>query len=219
MNKRPCLLIVPLMSLEEAKAWKSGVSYSALICAGGYNGGDAILNVSSQTVHKDTLSIFFHVVQELNWMLRQACFPTSRRVWLRLYQQVHVWITGCPIQQGEDSRRTFLNGSVHVPVLRERLIFNPLIVAKIRFDQSDTALPSPPDPFLLAVKAAIIWNWRNGEKLLPGSFIPKGDEWSVGDEIMREDEEGLHQAQIRPKIILKLPTAWAWLPMMLLYST
>ena len=82
--------------------------------------------------------------------------------------------------------------------------FQHVRVAKIRFDSVDETLPNPPDPFLLALKATIIWSWRNGEKLLPGCFIPEQEEWSEGDEIMHEYEERLRQESVRPSTHLKV---------------
>ena len=77
-------------------------------------------------------------------------------------------------------------------------------MAKLWLDPAENALPNPPDPFLLVLKAAIIWSWRNGEKLLPGCFTPEEDEWSEGDELMHEYEERLRQGNIRPSDHLKV---------------
>ena len=93
---------------------------------------------------------------------------------------------------------------MHIPRLKmRRNIFQEFRVAKIRFDADDNTLPNPPDPYLLAVKAAIIWSWRNGEKLLPGCLVSEEDECSECDE-MQEYADRLHQERIRPCNHLKI---------------
>lgn len=53
MDNRPCLMIVPILSLDQTKSWKTGDAYSALLIADGYDGGGT-LSVSREAVYKDT---------------------------------------------------------------------------------------------------------------------------------------------------------------------
>lgn len=59
MENRPCLLIIPLLTLEETKAWKLGDPYSALYCLGGYSGDTQADSVAVQVVGAEVLTGFF----------------------------------------------------------------------------------------------------------------------------------------------------------------
>lgn len=210
MDNRPCLLIVPLLSLEQTKAWKNGDPYSALLCAGGFDtgvGGAANLNVSSEVVYKDTVIEFLPRCTREDLELATgllSAFTKGLAQSLSTGECFDEWDTNPAERRKLENVQNNLNGQVHIPRLRDRHLFQSLRVAKLRFDPADKALPNPPDPFLLVLKAAIIWSWRNGEKLLPGCFIPEEDQWSEGDELMHEYEERLRQGNIRPSDHLKV---------------
>lgn len=177
---------------------------------GGFHSGDegaANLNVSSEAVYNDTLVEFLPCCGrgdlELATELLSA-FTKGLAQSLSTGECLDEWETNLAERIKLINVQANLNGQVHIPDLKDRHLFRPLRVAKVRFDQADDALPNPPDPFLLALKAAIIWSWRNGEKLLPGCFIPEEDEWSEGDELMHEYEERMRQTNIRPSDHLKV---------------
>jgi hypothetical protein len=210
MDNRPCLLIVPLLSLDETKAWKSGDPYSALLCAGGFDPGDggaANLKVSSEVVYQETLIEFLPCCTKEDLELATgllSAFTKGLAQSLSTGECFDGWETNLAEQRKLENVQENLNGQIRIPCLRDRQLFRPLRVAKVRFDPADDAFPNPPDPFLLVLKAAIIWSWKNGEKLLPGCYIPEEDEWSEGDELMHEYEERLRQGNIRPSDHLKV---------------
>jgi hypothetical protein len=210
MDNRPCLLIVPLLSLDETKAWKSGDPYSALLCAGGFDPGDGgavNLKASSELVYRETLVEFLPCCTREDLELATgllSAFTKGLAQSLLTGECFDGWETNQPEKTKLRNVQENLNGKIHIPRLRDNIMSRPLRVAKVRFDPADVEFPNPPDPFLLVLKAAIIWSWRNNEKLLPGCYIPEEDEWSEGDELMHEYEERLRQGNIRPSDHLKV---------------
>ena len=209
MDNRPCLLIVPILSLSETKAWKSGDPYVALFCAGGYeDANETSMNVTSSRVYKNTMIEFRPrcTKEELETATDLlSAFTRGLAQSLSNGECLVDWTTNEEERRKLETVRNNLNGQIRVPVFRGiGHPFRPVRVAKVRFDSTDGALPNPPDPFLLVLKATIIWSWRNNQKLLPGYFIPEQDEWSEGDEIMHEHEERLRQESIRPSNHVKI---------------
>lgn len=208
MENRPCLIIVPLLSLEATKEWKRGEAYSALLRVGGYDGGGD-LTAASEDVYKDTCIEFLppctreELVRATDLL---ACFTKGLAQSLFTSECFEDWNTNPAEQIKLENVRNKLTrtNQVHISHLRETNWFRPLRVAKVSFDANNEGLPNPPDPYLLAVKATIIWSWRNGEELLPGCFIPENDEWSERDEIAREFEERLDNDTFRPSSHLKI---------------
>jgi hypothetical protein len=50
----------------------------------------------------------------------------------------------------------------------------------VQFAHHDCTTGHPaPDPLLLAVRAAVIWSWRNNQKLLAAGEIPEEDEFDI----------------------------------------
>ena len=68
-------------------------------------------------------------------------------------------------------------------------------MARVRFDPAEDALPTPPDPFLVAFKKQQgLGAGGTVRNLLTGNcFVPEEGEWSEGDELMHEYEERLRQ--------------------------
>ena len=204
LDIRPCMLLLPLMSLDETKAWKSGDGYSALFCIGGLGDGTSKIlasNVYSKIVQKimpfcedgelqhatDLLTCF---TKGLAYSLVNGdCFdcwdPTNKAEKLRLEA----------VQSAlQESQKVF------IPVLNTS---QNLYVAKVRFEKNDPNMPNPPDPFLLAIKAAVTWSWRNNQKLLPCCGIPEEEECSCCA-MMQEYADQLYEDEIRPSNHFKI---------------
>lgn len=212
MDNRPCMLIVPLLSVDETKAWKSGQPYAALVCIGAHRDERGnILDYSAAEVYADVFTELLPLCARDPDLVRAvellSCFTRGLAHSLVTGDMFHDWDTNAAERQKLEAVQTKLihaGNRVHVPILNDRRnLFQDFRVAKIQFDATDNSLPNPPDPFLLAVKAAIIWSWRNGEKLLPGCFFPEEDECSECERV-QEYADQLYQERIRPSDLSKI---------------
>lgn len=208
MDNRPCMLIIPILSLAAVKAWKSGDPYYAVVCIGG-NRDDQGRRVepTADEVYADVFTELLPLCSRDPELFTAVelltCFTKGIAQSLIDGEMFHGWYTNPEeLQKLQVVQTKLINAGnrVHVPILNNDKTINPFRdfrVARIRFDADDNSLPSPPDPFLLATKAAIIWSWRNGEKLLPGCFTPEEEECSECDR-MQEYAKHLHETRIRP---------------------
>ena len=211
MDNRPCMLIIPILSLATTKAWKSGDPYSAMVCIGGHKDDQGNMESSAEEVYADVFTELLPLCSrdpELSVAVDLlSSFTKGLAHSLIDGEMFDGWHTNpAELQKLQAVRTKLINAGnrVNVPTLNRNIdLFRHFRVAKIRFDAADNSLPNPPDPFLLTVKAAVIWSWRNGEKLLPGCFVPEEEECSECDR-MQEYADHLYEKKIRPHNHLKI---------------
>jgi hypothetical protein len=183
-DKRPCLLIVPILTLDKAKAWK-GEGYDALVLAGEIRGERAgvqnALLVQFSTVCID-VGMYTEGGREANREeIEQGCtlltsfllgmaYSLKRRTPARdrhLTQKQRTKLEGFRAQFPADAKH------VLVPVPNPNAP-EPLRVRVVEFrgaaEVDDVTKKQQrhlaPDPLLLAVRAAINWSRRRGQPLL-----------------------------------------------------
>ncbi len=73
-----------------------------------------------------------------------------------------------------------------------RKIGSPPFRAQVKHEEGQHL---PPDPLLLAVRAAVVWSKRNGEQLLPNGEEPEDEdsEYEDDDTSIREFERNIDE--------------------------
>jgi hypothetical protein len=207
MDLRPCILIVPILTLDDTKSWKSGDGYSALVCVGSWESHSAAQLYSKLINSK----MPFCENQELQCATELlACFTKALAYSLSEGHCFEVWDEEVMEDNGDKkdsvkNREQAALKRVQASLKQSMKVSIPLLpqgncrVAKVVFSASNAGLP---DPYLLAVKASVIWSWRNGQKLLPGC----GPEEEECSECERMDEyaEYLYQEEIRASSLDKI---------------
>jgi hypothetical protein len=197
MADRPCILLVPLMTLEQTKNWHSKSGYSSLLCIGGDIGEnkEKASDICKRVIQTELPTCSMEELHDATNLL--ACFTKWLAYSLLKGECFDGWVKPhdnekeklIALQKSLEEKTT-----VGIPVLAA---LPDMRVAKVTFDATSANLHDPPDPFLLAVKAAVTWSWRNGQKLLPGCSVSDEDECS---ECARMAEYSAHAYQeiIRP---------------------
>ena len=136
MDKNPCVLIVPVMSIEKMLQWKDS-GYKAIVMVGQYNDGDSAPLVCQ-----------FISMLKLGDIASATEIETARKL---LENVTFKSITG---------------EGVTVPATKSEVNYSLLKVRMVTFhDVSDADHHPAPDPLLLAVKAATIWSRRKNQPL------------------------------------------------------
>jgi hypothetical protein len=171
-EERPCVVIVPIMTLAKMKAWNLE-GYEAIIIAGTYDKVSAAQ--AYQHIQMDRLlplatpdeietarvslgqvvgGLAYSLVHR-RWQRREHSLPRSMRQQLESFR---VYL------QAYDEEEKVL-----VPE-RPREGYDNVRVAKVTFQahaSPTSVLAHPaPDPLLLVMKSAINWSWRIGQHLL-----------------------------------------------------
>jgi hypothetical protein len=193
-NKNPCVVIVPIMKLEQLKAWNIGEGFEAIVLAGAtgmitaaeaYRGiqmfepGSAEpdeIETARQLLEQVVRGLAYSLVHRRRQRREKSLKPAMRQLLQSFREQL---LNSSP------------EGEVVVPLAwDEGEGERGLCVGKVSFKyyarraHRDYAHP-PPDPMFLAMKAAINWSWCNGQQLLV-TGEPTEDE---DDE---EDEEDMY---------------------------
>lgn len=180
------LLAIPIMSVDEMLNWSAtddGTSrprtYSAMViggastvnphrtaassvdmtCANSFENQKYCVPMCSKEEIEQARGILEAVTLGLASSLKRFCGNEMNKA-----SNPTLRTLGLSSQDFETTRVQFLKQevtTVHVPRAKRCA---PVFVRKITFNNDHPA----PDPLLLAIKAAVVWSWRNGEKLLPG---------------------------------------------------
>jgi hypothetical protein len=191
-DQLPCVLIVPIMELEQMKDWKLE-GYEAIVLAGAYNTVTAAeayrgiqmfdLTLATPDEIEIARKSLVQVVQGLAYSLvhrrRQRNEKSLEPEMRRLLQSFRENL------QNSDSK-----GEIFVPMAAPACE-GDLRIGKVSFHshapQSRGILNHPaPDPMFLAIKAAINWSRRNGQQLL---VTGEPEEEKQGDELDSWSEE------------------------------
>lgn len=169
----PALIVIPIMSLDEIKAWDGVQPYSALVLPCGERGpiaaADVLQNVRDSCSEQDVrtgltvLRTFLKdiaeslidtdhdVLADFNIVARDTTDSSAVR-WKNLVREL----------------RSAAHPSIRVPTLRAGINFQTTKIAKGTFDVYTSCLP---DPHLLALKGAINFSSHAGAKLMPACTL------------------------------------------------
>ena len=165
----PSLIIIPLMSLSQIKAWNGANSYEAMVLPCGmqapYAAAQALKYVRSTCTQKevqDGVEILNAFVKDIAGSLLDKEHDVLEDFNLSVGDTKDIsavtWKKLVEYLRGSDSP------SYPVPSLKDDLDWAKIYVAKGTFSRDTSCLP---DPFLLATKAAINYSSHVRMKLMP----------------------------------------------------
>ena len=184
-DRNPCLIIVPVLSLQQAKEWK-GEGYHAIVMLSrgnkekgkGKNLQEVASKVGMQNRGVRASQREIDVAQDL-------LTATVKALAYALFNKSEGWVpegsTEALRKVKED--RTLVNGDklIKVPKKRRRILKPVLkITFAPAFGPVGTNGHPAPDPILLAVKAAVNWSAFHKEKLMAAGGVDESDSdlWS-----------------------------------------
>lgn len=193
----PCLLIIPLLSIDDilGDTWQGG--YSVMVAVGSFGGTEY---KPSQTVAK---AVNMAPNSDNG---NDHCTPDELRLACELLRAsvgaLATSMTNRPRSHFEKAttfRRELLktfdqigeSGTIRMPVLNGGCTK----VVRVSFGGD---FHIPPDPLLLAIKSAVVWSCRNGQRLLP-ACPPPPDDWTDLDYYFAEQHIAREQAKLRPQ--------------------
>jgi hypothetical protein len=183
LDKYPCVILVPLLPLEEVRNW-NGVAYEAIVLAGGW---DCTVNNERRTVtaaeayagirafanmqNNDNFADFLATVGECN----DACLLLKQYIFyvVEAFCSIHVNVnlisnnTPIEITKFVEWKPNLYKESAPVPV-RNAWGVDGMKVRKVSFAASTSPVNPAPDPVLLLAKAASNWLKRHDFAILPG---------------------------------------------------
>ena len=226
-DKNPCVLIAPVMTPQEMLDWKGG-GYSAIVMAGGISKriekktrnltvklketpiadvcscigmSSMVKGVPHKTANKDQVDmareLLHGVVTGMAYSLRQRLKRMDKYFDKKKHQQKKKNLENLL----EDFKKGTKRGIVHPS---RKTYTKP--VRLVHFSShSETSGHPAPDPLLLAVRAAITWSWRQGQKLLVESKEYDDDDVDELDQLgMEEFLEYQRELQRPPDSLEKL---------------
>lgn len=202
-DTKPCLIIVPILSLQEAKTWQ-GHGYSALfmISRGSKEKGKAE-GLDEVAAAVNMLKFGATANQSDIDMARDLLAATLKGLAFALFQKSaeHMpWVEDL----SDDSKKvlndlqanaTVVSGEESILVPKDRLGYTKL-VRKITFapvfgtQGNDHGHPAP-DPLLLAVKAGVNWSAFHKQQLLPAGEDDDESDFDLSEQSIAAMEEYL----------------------------
>jgi hypothetical protein len=207
-DQKPCVLIIPIMDLEEAKKW-NGAGYNALVMCGSFEGTDA--STACQRIlmtKKERVALQEMEIEKARHLLEAVILGMAYSL-LNCFVSTLSFLDNDSRDRFRELRNVFLIRTgvakgVVVPKVRPVGIpdSQPVESLKVRVvefsDHNEATGGHPaPDPLLLAVKAAINWSRLNYQALRAAGAPPEEeDELDVlAEEEYLEWRDNLH----RPK--------------------
>ncbi len=167
LDNRPCVVIVPTLSLEQVKAW-DGEGYSAVVLASEWEGapiahvcrGIGMIDLGP-LANADEFELARKLLEQVLCGLAFSLFRDRP------------FLTEKSAALLSKLRSNFsVPGRIKVPArINGGPVFPP--IRKVPFGHEEGQHP-PPDPLLLAVRAAVVWSKQNGEQLLPSGEGTRG---------------------------------------------
>jgi hypothetical protein len=200
-SERPCIVIVPIMSLQAMIDW-NGQGYRAVVLAGNHHDAPAF------EVYRAIRAGFLSPGTRLSDVLaskgdseraRQLLTAVVRGLAYWLHHPDHLLESKLSIGADKilsDLRRNFASSHTQrtVCVPDSRVPPNQSVhVRVVTFADPGNYGHQAPDPLLLAVKSAINWSWRNQQKLL-----------AVGEPPEEEDEMAVLALELHHEYIQSL---------------
>jgi hypothetical protein len=206
-DRHPCIMIVPVMTLDEVKDWNGG-PYDALVMAGPDEDtrteiGSVCTAMGRGMMRHSDRDIATHLeIEKARGMLKQVVCGLAHSLTRGGRSHAERELTAL---SGMRSRFLEVQASattgVHVPVQIAEPLRGNLRVKKVTFlGQTTEEVGHPaPDPLLLTIKAAINWSRRHGQTLLAGGELPDDDEASELSVLAEEQYLEWQREILRPK--------------------
>jgi hypothetical protein len=196
MDRNPCLLIVPIMTAENARDWDGG-EYEAIVLMDQWKEKDGSVKVSLAEVASGT-----NMGKDLDGPLATMAEIETARDFLQ-FLLLAIFTAhgkppeGAPVPTGLPT--------ITVPLSLKPDLETPR-VRKIKFaaHRGDMDLHPAPDPILLASKAAVVFSTRHDQPLAAAAEPQDDDEWTDLDELEAENYLEWRQERIREESESKL---------------
>jgi hypothetical protein len=180
MDKNPCLLIIPILTVDQVKSWNGGAY-------------DAIVSIDSYVATQTEMTLDGQVATDNE-------VETARQLLLRALRAIHYALGKKRPHKNVDDGKIQLYDEIQMPTRRQN---QGSRVRKVSFcshappQTGDTVLGHPaPDPMLLVSKAAVVYSTRHGQRLAAGA--EPQDDWSEGDYMELEQYLEWQDYQVRP---------------------
>jgi hypothetical protein len=194
LDKYPCVIIVPMLTLEGVKFW-NGEPYEAIVLAGYWNYMDqeehifvpaaqiyASINASANMQNNDNFANFLATRNEC----KKSCLLLKRYIFFVIKAfRAHVNLMRAnanDLENFAEWKRNLDKGWVPVPFSNEWDV-DGMKVRKVSFAASRAPVNPAPDPVLLLAKAASNWLKRHDFAILPGwcddNFTSRSDDDSA----------------------------------------
>jgi hypothetical protein len=184
-DQNPCILIVPIMTSNEASDWNGG-GYDAILI---YDTWEGI--TLSQIVHGVALTL------QIDLIATHEEIEKARLLLQCLLQEMGHSRMHTPRDvppQSLTASEILSGNQMTVP----RAVSGRHVVRKVKFDNTnDGNSHRPPDPLLLAAKAAVNWSVRHHQRLAASG--EEDDNWSERDYIAAEAFLQEREARLRPQ--------------------
>ena len=209
----PCVIIVPILNVEQMKAW-NGAGYSAIVMADAYDAeGDECLlkNVCRQinmleegpVASQNEIETARKLLEEVLCGLAFSLYRRQNRIPDYLSDKAYA-----AARAEREKLKSFLTGrncELKLPKAQTQENAEVFRVRKIEFvgheddnrGESNGSAHLAPDPLLLTVKAAVNWSWRNSQKLL-ASADPEVEEDEL-DILAMEQYLDWRESRLRPR--------------------
>jgi len=200
LDAYPCMLIIPLMTLEQVLNWDSQ-SYDVMVAVDGFTGGKVqklakvvakAVNLSpnvdatkSECCHSNEIDMACTLLESVVLALAKNMKKKPRKY----FEGAEKLSRHALLNTFDTIQRT---NKIKVPARHRQNVCDKVV--RVSFGTAQLA----PDPLLLAVKSAVVWSVRQGQRLLP-ACPPPPDDWTELDYFYAELELGRRQAALRPK--------------------
>jgi hypothetical protein len=173
LDRNPCLLIIPVMKLADVRGW-NGEGYRALVLPGNYEGITAQsvcqgirMTADGPTASADNIETARELLENI---LKGLAYS-------RYHNLARADFTESQLMEADALPNYIVfGGGICVP----QACLIPASSCRVRmvqfYDHGSTIGHPAPDPLLLAVRAAVVWSWRNGQKLLAAGEIPEEED-------------------------------------------
>jgi hypothetical protein len=188
LDRNPCLVMVPILTLDQIKNW-NGTQYRAIVIAGAYNGAEGRIEaaeVYTKIGMPESLKLASGDDMEI---ARDSLEKFVLGMAFSLHYRTPTWEAELSGQSREILKELRANSE---SILTDGVIIpktfgspgDTLRVGLVAFaDLKTEGVHPPPDPMLLVVRAAVNWSWRNNQKLLAS-----GESLAIGDSDDNEEK-------------------------------
>jgi hypothetical protein len=175
MDKHPCVLIVPAMTREAMLDWDGRTSYTAIVLVEA--------NIQAPEYSAETVA---RGIQMGNLQVNQTVEETeatneqvelARKLMTDVLRGLAFSLSRRTLEFRTRHNMFHVLGEITVPSASGSQPQADHHVRKVILGLS--GLHPAPDPLLLAVKAAVVWSVRNGQRLLPGGEQDDDDNSSI----------------------------------------
>jgi hypothetical protein len=200
-DQNPCVLIVPVMTVDEMKNW-DGKGYRAIVIAGAYEGAEGRIEAAEAYamigMRENMLLASQDEIETARDLLQKVVCGLAYSLHYRAAARETELSHKCReiLKELRNNSSSIITEGVIIPKSFD-CKENQLRVGVVTFadHEANGGHPSP-DPLLLAVRAAVNWSWRNNQKLLASGDYPADDDEDEYDVARDSDNEELDRLAV-----------------------